>query len=122
MNYGELENREIRLETRMIVVLFSSLKSTAVIVYYFRTADIVVEWVNTLIFAAKKTEHNKISTKYSQICVKRFHRGTVKKQEFTGRCSQTFQLLQACPGATHHDDPEHHEKYKPGRAAHLPLP
>ena len=73
MNYGELENREIRLDTRMIVVSFSSLKSTAIIVYYFIRGDISVVWVNTLIFAANKTEHNKISTKYSQICVKRLH-------------------------------------------------
>ena len=53
----------------MIVVSFSSLKSTAIIVYYFIRGDISVVWVNTLIFAANKTEHNKISTKYSQICV-----------------------------------------------------
>ena len=66
MNYGELENREIRLDTRMIVVSFSSLKSTAIIVYYFSSRDISVVWVNTLIFAANKTEHNKIRTKYSQ--------------------------------------------------------
>ena len=69
VNYGELESREIRLDTRMIIVSFSSLKSTAIIVYYFISGDISVVWVNTLIFTANKTEHNKISTKYSQICV-----------------------------------------------------
>lgn len=78
VNYVELENRGIRLDTRMIVVLFSSLKSTAIIVYYFSSGDISVVWVNTLIFAANKTEHNKISTKYSQICVKRLHGGQLK--------------------------------------------
>ena len=64
-----MENREITLDARMIVVLFSSLKSTAIIVYDFSSGDISVVWVNTLIFAAKKTEHNKISTKIqSNLC------------------------------------------------------
>ena len=99
VNYGELENREIRLDTRMIVVSFSSLKSTAIIVYYFIRGDISVVWVNTLIFAANKTEHNKISTKYSQICVKRLHWAKVKKQEFTGtlKYSKYYKHVQVRP-------------------------